>query len=165
MAGSVNKVILVGNVGADPEIRTMNSGDKLANLRIATSESWRDKSTGERKEKTEWHSIVIFNDGLVNVVEQYVKKGSKLYIEGQLQTRKWQDQNGNDRYTTEIVLQKYRGELKMLDSKGGNDENRGSYNNQSSQSKPANNQVSSQRYANQSNGGGYSPDLDSEVPF
>ncbi|WP_208435687.1 single-stranded DNA-binding protein [Bartonella phoceensis] len=118
MAGSLNKVILIGNLGADPEIRRLNSGDQVANLRIATSESWRDRNTNERKERTEWHNIVIFNENLIKVVEQYLKKGSKIYIEGQLQTRKWQDQNGNDRYTTEIVLQKYRGELQMLDGRG-----------------------------------------------
>ncbi|EJF86451.1 single-stranded DNA-binding protein [Candidatus Bartonella washoeensis] len=117
MAGSLNKVILIGNLGADPEIRRLNSGDQVANLRIATSESWRDRNTNERKERTEWHSIVIFNENLIKVVEQYLKKGSKIYIEGQLQTRKWQDQNGNDRYTTEVVLQKYRGELQMLDGR------------------------------------------------
>lgn len=118
MAGSVNKVILVGNLGADPEIRRLNSGDPVVNLRIATSESWRDKNSGERKEKTEWHSVVIFNDNLAKVAEQYLKKGMKVYIEGQLQTRKWQDQNGNERYTTEVVLQKFRGELQMLDARG-----------------------------------------------
>ncbi|MET3661111.1 single-stranded DNA-binding protein [Aquamicrobium ahrensii] len=118
MAGSVNKVILVGNLGADPEIRRLNSGDPVVNLRIATSETWRDKMSGERKEKTEWHSVVIFNDNLAKVAEQYLKKGMKVYIEGQLQTRKWQDQNGQDRYTTEIVLQKFRGELQMLDARG-----------------------------------------------
>ncbi|EJF75820.1 single-stranded DNA-binding protein [Bartonella alsatica] len=118
MAGSLNKVILIGNLGADPEIRRLNSGDQVANLRIATSESWRDRNTNERKERTEWHNIVIFNENLVKVAEQYLKKGSKIYIEGQLQTRKWQDQNGNDRYTTEIVLQKYRGELQMLEGRG-----------------------------------------------
>ncbi|ACS51477.1 MULTISPECIES: single-stranded DNA-binding protein [Bartonella] len=118
MAGSLNKVILIGNLGADPEIRRLNSGDQVANLRIATSESWRDRNTNERKERTEWHNIVIFNENLVKVAEQYLKKGSKIYIEGQLQTRKWQDQNGNDRYTTEVVLQKYRGELQMLDGRG-----------------------------------------------
>ncbi|WP_144754734.1 MULTISPECIES: single-stranded DNA-binding protein [Bartonella] len=119
MAGSLNKVILIGNLGADPEIRRLNSGDQVANLRIATSESWRDRNTNERKERTEWHNIVIFNENLVKIAEQYLKKGSKIYIEGQLQTRKWQDQNGNDRYTTEVVLQKYRGELQMLDGRGG----------------------------------------------
>jgi single-strand DNA-binding protein len=118
MAGSVNKVILVGNLGADPEIRRLNSGDPVVNLRIATSESWRDKNTGDRKEKTEWHQVVIFNDNLAKVAEQYLKKGMKVYVEGQLSTRKWQDQQGNDRYTTEVVLQKFRGELQMLDTKG-----------------------------------------------
>ncbi|ALE03710.1 single-stranded DNA-binding protein [Bartonella ancashensis] len=124
MAGSLNKVILIGNLGADPEIRRLNSGDQVASLRIATSESWRDRTTNERKERTEWHSVVIFNENLVKIVEQYLKKGSKIYIEGQLQTRKWQDQTGNDRYTTEIVLQKYRGELQMLDSRGMENEER-----------------------------------------
>jgi single-strand DNA-binding protein len=118
MAGSVNKVILVGNLGADPEIRRLNSGEPVVNFRIATSESWRDKNSGERKEKTEWHNIVVFNDNLAKVAEQYLKKGMKVYVEGQLQTRKWQDQSGQDRYTTEIVLQKFRGELQMLDARG-----------------------------------------------
>ena len=118
MAGSVNKVILVGNLGADPEIRRLNSGDPVVNIRIATSESWRDKNSGERKEKTEWHNVVIFNDSIAKVAEQYLKKGMKVYVEGQIQTRKWQDQTGNDRYTTEIVLQKFRGELQMLDARG-----------------------------------------------
>lgn len=118
MAGSVNKVILVGNLGADPEIRRLNSGDPVVNIRIATSESWRDKASGERKEKTEWHNVVIFNDNLAKVAEQYLKKGMKVYVEGQLQTRKWQDQQGQDKYTTEVVLQKFRGELQMLDSRG-----------------------------------------------
>jgi single-strand DNA-binding protein len=117
MAGSVNKVILVGNLGADPEIRRLNSGDPVVNLRIATSESWRDKNSGDRKEKTEWHQVVIFNDNLAKVAEQYLKKGMKVYIEGQLQTRKW-EKDGVERYTTEIVLQKFRGELQMLDSRG-----------------------------------------------
>src|SRR5271156_5057250 len=118
MAGSVNKVILVGNLGADPEIRTLASGDRVVNLRIATSETWRDKQSGERKEKTEWHAVVIFNDQIAKVAEQYLKKGMKVYVEGALQTRKWQDQSGADKYSTEIVLQKFRGELQMLDSKG-----------------------------------------------
>ncbi len=118
MAGSLNKVILIGNVGADPEVRRLNSGDAVVNLRIATSESWRDKGSGERKEKTEWHNVVIFNDGIAKVAEAYVRKGSKVYVEGQIQTRKWQDQSGTDRYTTEIVLQKFRGELQLLDSRG-----------------------------------------------
>lgn len=119
MSGSVNKVILVGNVGADPDVRRLNSGDPIVNLRIATSETWKDKSTGERREKTEWHSVVIFNDNLAKVAENYLKKGSKVYLEGQLQTRKWADRDGNDRYSTEVVLQRYRGELVLLDSKGG----------------------------------------------
>ena len=118
MAGSVNKVILVGNLGADPEIRSLNSGDRVANLRIATSETWRDRSSGERKEKTEWHRVVIFNDNLVKVAEQYLRKGSKVYIEGAIQTRKWTDQSGQEKYSTEIVLQKFRGELTMLDGRG-----------------------------------------------
>jgi single-strand DNA-binding protein len=118
MAGSVNKVILVGNLGKDPEIRRTQDGRPIANLRIATSESWRDKNTGEKREKTEWHSVVIFNENLCKVAEQYLHKGSKVYIEGQLQTRKWQDQSGQDRYTTEVVLQGFNGQLTMLDSRG-----------------------------------------------
>jgi len=114
---SVNKVIIVGNVGNDPEIRSFQNGGRVANLSIATSESWKDKSTGERKEKTEWHKVSVTNEGLVKVIESYVKKGSKLYIEGQLETRKWQDQSGADKYSTGIVLKPYRGELVMLDSK------------------------------------------------
>jgi single-strand DNA-binding protein len=125
MAGSVNKVILVGNLGADPEIRRLNSGDPVVNIRIATSESWRDKNSGERKEKTEWHNVVIFNENIAKVAEQYLKKGMKVYVEGQLQTRKWQDQGGADRYTTEIILQKFRGELQMLESRGQGDGDRG----------------------------------------
>jgi len=116
---SVNKVILVGNLGADPEVRSMQNGSKVANLRIATSESWKDKASGERKERTEWHTVVIWNDGLVGVIERFLKKGSKVYIEGQLQTRKWQDQSGADRYSTEVVLQGYGGTLAMLDGAGG----------------------------------------------
>jgi single-strand DNA-binding protein len=118
MAGSVNKVILVGNLGADPEIRRTQDGRPIANLRIATSESWRDRNTGERREKTEWHRVVIFNEGLCKVAEQYLRKGSKVYLEGQLQTRKWQDQSGQDRYSTEIVLQGFNSNLTMLDGRG-----------------------------------------------
>jgi single-strand DNA-binding protein len=118
MAGSVNKVILVGNLGADPEVRRMGSGEPVVNLRIATSESWRDKQSGERKEKTEWHTVVIFNENLAKVAEQYLKKGSTVYLEGQLQTRKWQDKTGADRYSTEIVLQRYRGEMTLLGGRG-----------------------------------------------
>ena len=164
MAGSVNKVILVGNLGADPETRRLNSGDPVVNMRIATSESWRDKASGERKEKTEWHNVVIFNDNLAKVAEQYLKKGAKVYIEGQLQTRKWTDQSGQDRYTTEVVLQKFRGELQMLDTRGqgGGDQARqggysggGGRSSDFGQSGPADN----------SGGGGYSQNLDDEIPF
>src|SRR4029079_6434441 len=119
MAGSVNKVILVGNLGKDPEVRRLNSGEPVVNLSVATSESWRDKQTGERKEKTEWHRVVIFNENIAKVAEQYLKKGAKVYVEGQLQTRKYTDKDGAEKYSTEIVLQKYRGELTMLDSRGG----------------------------------------------
>ena len=119
MAGSVNKVILVGNLGRDPESRSFQNGGKVVNLRIATSESWKDRNSGERKEKTEWHSVAIFNEGLANVAERFLRKGSKVYIEGQLQTRKWQDQNGQDRYSTEIVLQGFNSVLTMLDGAPG----------------------------------------------
>ena len=119
MAGSINKVILVGNLGKDPEVRRLNSGDQVVSFSVATSETWRDKNSGERKERTEWHNVVIFNENLGKVAEQYCKKGTKVYVEGQLQTRKWQDQTGNDRYTTEVVLQRFRGELQLLDSRGG----------------------------------------------
>ncbi|MHB2210369.1 single-stranded DNA-binding protein [Methylobacterium sp. CM6257] len=119
MAGSVNKVILVGNLGRDPEMRRLGSGDPVCNLRLATSESWKDKATGERKEKTEWHSVVIYNDNLARVAEQYLRKGSKVYIEGQLQTRKWTDNSGVEKYTTEVVLQRFRGEMTILDGRGG----------------------------------------------
>ncbi len=118
MSGSVNKVILIGHLGRDPEVRRMQNGDAVVSLRVATSETWRDKQSGERKEKTEWHSVVIFNDGIAKVAEQYCRKGSKIYIEGQLQTREWQDKEGQKRYSTEIVLQRFRGELTLLDSKG-----------------------------------------------
>ena len=117
MAGSVNKVILIGNLGRDPEIRSTQDGTRVANLSLATSENWRDKNTGERREKTEWHRVVIFNERLVEVAEKYLRKGSKIYIEGQLQTRKWQDQSGQDKYSTEVVLNRFRGELTMLDSR------------------------------------------------
>jgi single-strand DNA-binding protein len=115
MAGSINKVILIGNLGQDPDIKSTQDGREIANLSIATSESWKDKSSGERKDKTEWHRVVVFNEELVKLCKQYIKKGSKLYIEGQLQTRKWVDQSGNDRYSTEVVLQNYRGSIVMLD--------------------------------------------------
>ena len=119
MAGSVNKVILIGNLGRDPEIRSTQDGTKMANLSVATSESWRDKASGERRDKTEWHRVVIFNDRLAELAEKYLHKGSKIYVEGQLQTRKWTDQSGQERYSTEVVLSRFRGELTMLDGRGG----------------------------------------------
>jgi single-strand DNA-binding protein len=128
MAGSVNKVILIGNVGRDPEIRSTQDGTRIANLSLATSENWRDRNSGERRERTEWHRVVVFNDRLVEVIEKYVKKGAKLYIEGALQTRKWTDNSGAERYSTEVVLQKFRGELTMLDGgRGGGAEAGGGY--------------------------------------
>jgi single-strand DNA-binding protein len=119
MAGSLNKVMLIGNLGQDPEVRSFQNGGKVCNLRIATSEQWKDKNTGERQEKTEWHSVAIFSEGLINVCERYLRKGSKVYVEGQLSTRKWQDQSGNDRYSTEVVLRGFNGTLTMLDGAGG----------------------------------------------
>jgi single-strand DNA-binding protein len=118
MAGSVNKAILIGNLGADPEVRTFQNGGKVCNLSVATSESWKDKQSGERKERTEWHRVAIFNENLVRIAEQYLKKGSKVYLEGQIETRKWQDQSGQDRYSTEVVLRPFRGELTLLDGRG-----------------------------------------------
>jgi len=173
MAGSVNKVILIGNLGADPEIRRLNSGDPVVNLRIATTESWRDKNSGERKEKTEWHSVVIFNDNIAKVAEQYLKKGAKVYVEGQLQTRKWQDQTGNDRYTTEIVLQKFRGELHMLDSRGqGGDQvaysggaGRGSDFGQSGPGEDPGRSAAARGTGSNAGAGSFSRDLDDEIPF
>lgn len=160
MAGSINKVILVGNLGADPEIRRLNSGDPVVNLSVATSESWRDKQSGERREKTEWHRVVIFNDALAKVAEQYLKKGMKVYIEGQLQTRSWEDQSGQKKYTTEVVLQRFRGELQMLDSRGQGGDNQYS-------SGGGQNQASDFGQTGPSSGGGsdFSRDLDDEIPF
>ena len=154
MAGSVNKVILIGNLGADPEIRTLNSGDKVANLRIATSETWRDRSSGERKERTEWHRVVIFNENLVKVAESYLKKGAKVYIEGAIQTRKWQDQSGVEKFSTEVVLQKFRGELTMLDGRGGEGGEDYSGGGGGFQRAPASGPKES-----------FSADLDDEIPF
>ena len=119
MAGSVNKVILIGNLGRDPEVRTFQNGGRVCNLRIATSENWKDRESGERRERTEWHSVAIYNDNLIRLAEQYLRKGSKVYIEGQLETRKWQDQSGQDRYSTEVTLRPYRGEMTFLDTRGG----------------------------------------------
>ena len=177
MAGSVNKVILVGNLGKDPEIRRTQDGRPIANLSVATSETWRDKNTGERKEKTEWHRVVIFNEGLCKVAEQYLKKGAKVYIEGQLQTRKWTDQQGQDRYTTEVVLQKFRGELQMLDARGQGGEGgsvgydrgggRGSDFGQSSPAESYGGRGGGSRGGGERSGGGggFSRDLDDEIPF
>lgn len=178
MAGSVNKVILVGNLGRDPETRRLGSGDPVVNLRIATSESWKDKGSGERKEKTEWHSVVIFNENLCRIAEQYLRKGSKVYLEGQLQTRKWQDQSGQDRYSTEVVISRFRGDLTLLD--GRNDRQGGDY----GDDQDGGGQVSrggdfgrsgpmERRPAMAGGGvggggagrGGYSKDLDDDIPF
>ena len=166
MAGSVNKVILVGNLGADPEVRRMPSGDPIVNLSVATSESWRDKNTSERKEKTEWHRVVIFNDQLAKVAEQYLKKGMKVYLEGALQTRKW-EKDGVERYSTEVVLQKFRGELQMLDARGQGGEggsvgySGGGRGSDFGQSGP-NEGVSR---GGSRGGGGTSRELDDEIPF
>ncbi len=146
MAGSVNKVIIIGHLGRDPEVRTFQNGGKVVNLRIATSETWKDKQSGERKERTEWHSVAIMNDGLAKIAEQYLRKGSKVYIEGQLETRKWQDQSGADKYTTEIVLRPYRGELTLLDGPSGGE------------------QRQQQSNGDQSRGQSRA-DLDDEIPF
>lgn len=154
MAGSVNKVIIVGNLGRDPEVRTFQNGGKVCNLRVATSENWKDRNTGERREKTEWHSVAIFSEPLVRIAEQYLKKGSKVYIEGQLETRKWQDQSGQDRYSTEIVLRPYRGELTLLDSRDGG--SGGNYDDDRSSA------------GGEYGGGSSSPapsDMDDEIPF
>ena len=156
MAGSVNKVILVGNVGKDPEVRTTNSGGKIVNLSVATSETWKDKGTGERKEKTEWHRVVIFNDGLAGVAERYVKKGSKVYIEGQLQTRKWTDQSGAEKYSTEVVLQSFGGTLVLLDGRSDGAQQQGG------------SDWGGQSQHNTAKSNGYAPpasDFDDEIPF
>ena len=163
MAGSVNKVILIGNLGADPEIRTLNSGDRVANLRIATSETWRDKATGERKEKTEWHRVVIFSEGLCRVAEQYLKKGAKVYLEGQLQTRKWQDQQGQDRYSTEVVIQGFSGQLVMLDKAAGGGMGAGGDFGASGGSFGGGGQQ--RRVAAGGGGRGGSNDMDDDIPF
>ena len=160
MAGSVNKVILVGNLGRDPEVRTFQNGGKVCNLRIATSENWRDRNTGERRERTEWHSVAVFNEGLVKVCEQYLKKGSKVYIEGQLQTRKWQDQSGQDRYSTEVVLQGFNSVLTMLDGRGeGGGGGGGSYGGDDRGGYGGGND-----YGAPASGGG-SSNLDDDIPF
>ena len=154
MSGSVNKVILVGNLGRDPESRSFSNGGKVVNLRIATSETWKDRNTGERKERTEWHTVAVFNEGLANVAERFLRKGSKVYIEGQLQTRKWQDQNGADKYSTEVVLQGFNSVLTMLDGPGEGGGQRGG------------GTGGQQRYTDPGAGSGFpDDDLDSDVPF
>jgi single-strand DNA-binding protein len=163
MAGSVNKVILIGNLGADPEIRRTQDGRPIANLRVATSETWRDKTTGERREKTEWHRVVIFNEGLCKIAEQYLKKGSKVYLEGSLQTRKWQDKDGQDRYSTEVVLQGFNSQLTMLDTRGGSggsaaDSSEGDF----GSSGPS---AARERRPAMAGGGGKRDDMDDEIPF
>ena len=154
MAGSVNKVILIGNLGADPEVRHTQDGRPIVNLRVATSESWRDKNSGERREKTEWHRVVIFSEGLAKIAEQYLRKGSKVYLEGALQTRKWQDQSGQDRYSTEVVLQGFNSTMTMLDSRSGGGSGEGNY---------------SSGGGSSSSGGGSDDfqraELDDEIPF
>ncbi|MET4683242.1 single-stranded DNA-binding protein [Brevundimonas faecalis] len=172
MAGSVNKVILIGNLGRDPEIRSLNNGDRVASLRIATSEQWRDKSTGERKEKTEWHSVVIFNENIVKVAENYLKKGSTVYIEGSLQTRKWTDQQGVEKYSTEIVLQRFNGTLTMLGGRndggqgggyGGGD--RGGYSGGGGRDDDYSSGFSTGGGANKPSGPKESYDLNDDIPF
>jgi single-strand DNA-binding protein len=165
MAGSVNKVILIGNLGADPEIRTFQNGGKIANLRIATSETWKDRNTGERKERTEWHTVVIHSEPLVRVAEQYLKKGSKIYVEGQLETRKWQDQSGADRYSTEVALRPYRSELTMLEGRGGagggGSRDGGGYDDYDRGGSSS----GSQGGGSQGGGGSSRSDYDDEIPF
>lgn len=170
MAGSVNKVILIGNLGADPEVRTFSNGGKVVNLRIATSETWKDRNSGERRERTEWHSVAIFSEPLGRVAEQYLRKGSKVYLEGQLETRKWQDQSGQDRYTTEVVLRPYRGELTLLDGRGEGGGSRGgsggSYGGGGGYGDGGGYDSGPSGGGNQGGGGGGGrPDFDDEIPF
>lgn len=169
MAGSVNKVILIGNLGRDPEVRSFPSGGKVCNLRIATTEAWRDRQSGERKEKTEWHSVAIYNENLVRIAEQYLRKGSKVYIEGQLETRKWQDQSGADRYTTEIALRQFRGELTLLDGRGEGGGAQMGYDPEERGSAPAPRGRGASDRGSDRGGerGGYAvpSDMDDEIPF
>ncbi len=168
MAGSVNKVILVGNLGKDPEVRSFQNGGRVANFSVATSENWKDKATGERKEKTEWHKIEIYNDRIVDVAEKYLRKGSKVYIEGALETRKYTDKEGQERYTTAVVIKQFRGELTMLDGKSGGGSGAGDYsvddasNDSGSSFAPAQKRVAS---GGSMSGGGGASDLDDEIPF
>jgi single-strand DNA-binding protein len=168
MAGSVNKVILVGNLGRDPEIRSTNDGTRIANLNLATSESWRDRNSGERKERTEWHRVVIFNENLVTIAEKYLRKGSKIYVEGALQTRKWTDNAGVEKYSTEVVLQRFRGELTMLDGAGGGRGQSGGAGEGGYDEGDAGSFGSAPRAAASAGGGpgrGRNDDLDDEIPF
>jgi single-strand DNA-binding protein len=166
MAGSVNKVILVGNLGRDPEVRSFQNGGKVCNLRIATSENWKDRNTGERRERTEWHSVAIFSEPLARIAEQYLRKGSKVYIEGQLETRKWQDQNGQDRYTTEVVLRPYRGELTLLDGRNDQSGGGGSYGDSGGYG-GGDDRISGGGFPDDRGGAGQSmpSDMDDEIPF
>ena len=167
MAGSVNKVILIGNLGRDPEVRTFQNGGKVCNLRIATSETWKDRNTGERRERTEWHSVAIFSEPLARVAEQYLRKGSKVYIEGQLETRKWQDQSGQDRYSTEVVLRPYRSELTMLDGRGAGGGGGGGYGGGQGGGGYDSGPQDSGYGGGGQQGGGNPPsrDMDDEIPF
>lgn len=173
MAGSVNKVILVGNLGRDPEVRTMQSGGRVCNLSVATSENWKDRNSGERREKTEWHRVVIFNDALVGVCERYLRKGSKVYLEGQIETRKWTDQSGQEKYSTEVVLRPFRGELTMLDGRqdggGGGGYDSGPRDEGGSRGGSSGGSSGGGGYDPGSGGGGSAPggggDLDDEIPF
>jgi len=167
MAGSVNKVIIIGNLGRDPEVRSFQNGGKVVNLRVATSETWRDRNSGERKERTEWHSVAIFSEPLAKIAEQYLHKGSKVYIEGQLETRKWQDQSGQDRYSTEVVLRPYRGELTLLDSRDGGGGG-GSYDDRGGMGGGSGDFGGGSGGGfggGASGGGGGRPDMDDEIPF
>jgi len=163
MAGSLNKVMIIGNLGRDPEVRSFQNGGKVCNLRIATSETWKDKNTGERREKTEWHSVAIFQEGLVRVAEQYLKKGSTVYIEGKLQTRKWQDQSGQDRYSTEVVLQGYDGVMTMLGGRGDGGGGGGGY--MADQGGGYGGDSGGGYGGGDTGGGGGSSDMDDEIPF
>jgi single-strand DNA-binding protein len=169
MAGSVNKVILVGNLGRDPEVRSFQNGGKVVNLRIATSETWRDKATGERKERTEWHSVAIFNENIGKIAEQYLRKGSKVYVEGQLETRKWQDQSGADRYSTEVVLRPYSGSLTLLDGRdsggGGGGDERGGAGGGYADDRGYGDERGGGSAPRSGGGGGSRSDLDDEIPF
>lgn len=163
MAGSVNKVILVGNLGRDPEVRTFQNGGKVCNLSIATSESWKDKHSGERKERTEWHRVAIFNEGLVRVAEQYLRKGSKVYIEGKMETRKYEDQQGVEKYTTEITLRPFNGQLVMLGSRGDDDSSGGGYDDRGGEGSGTYGNGGSGGFSE--GGGNFNQDLDDEIPF